>query len=80
MKLLSRLAASLIVTCSAAAEDKILFNRDIRPIFNRSCTGCHGGVKNAGGLSLYQRSDGRRSASPQDSDDSGSGNRIGIDA
>lgn len=28
------------------------FNRDIRPLFSRSCAGCHGGVKQAGEISF----------------------------
>ncbi|HAB15463.1 MAG TPA: hypothetical protein DCE44_03325, partial [Verrucomicrobiales bacterium] len=28
------------------------FNHDIRPIFNRHCASCHGGVKQAGGVSI----------------------------
>nr|WP_220498351.1 PSD1 and planctomycete cytochrome C domain-containing protein [Rhodopirellula sp. JC639] len=28
------------------------FNRDVRPIFNQHCVACHGGVKQAGGLSF----------------------------
>ncbi len=31
------------------------FNRDIRPLFNKNCTGCHGGVKQAGGVSFIYR-------------------------
>lgn len=31
------------------------FNRDIRPIFNRNCVACHGGVKQASGLSFIVR-------------------------
>ena len=31
------------------------FNRDIRPIFTKHCTSCHGGVKSAGGISFVYR-------------------------
>jgi len=34
------------------AEDEIDFARDIQPILNAKCTGCHGGVKAAGGISF----------------------------
>src|SRR5690606_21380915 len=34
------------------AGDQIEFNRDIRPIFNKKCIACHGGVKQSGGFSL----------------------------
>ena len=34
---------------------KITFNAHVRPIFTQHCTSCHGGVKNAGGVSfIYQ--------------------------
>ncbi len=33
----------------------IRFNRDIRPIFTKHCTSCHGGVKEAGNVSLIYR-------------------------
>ncbi|QDV82418.1 PSD1 and planctomycete cytochrome C domain-containing protein [Stieleria magnilauensis] len=41
----------------APAEDNTIsppvdFNRDVRPIFNQHCVACHGGVKQAGGLSF----------------------------
>ncbi|MCH2209318.1 MAG: DUF1553 domain-containing protein [Lentisphaerales bacterium] len=45
----------LIAGMSFSTSAEINFNRDIRPIFNRSCTGCHGGVKKAGGLSLITK-------------------------
>ncbi|MEX2593758.1 MAG: DUF1553 domain-containing protein [Anditalea sp.] len=32
--------------------DQIEFNRDIRPILNKNCIVCHGGVKQSGGFSL----------------------------
>jgi len=31
------------------------FNRDVRPIFIKNCTACHGGVKEAGGISFIFR-------------------------
>jgi hypothetical protein len=35
--------------------DEVSFNRDIRPIFLKNCTACHGGVKEAGGISFIYR-------------------------
>ncbi|MEM7698014.1 MAG: PSD1 and planctomycete cytochrome C domain-containing protein [Verrucomicrobiota bacterium] len=35
--------------------DPVDFARDIRPILNAKCTGCHGGVKQAGGVSFVYR-------------------------
>ncbi len=37
---------------SAVLGGEVTFNRDIRPIFTKNCTACHGGVKEAGGISL----------------------------
>ena len=47
------LAAALFAAGSASGE--VRFNRDIRPIFAKNCTACHGGVKEAGGISLIFR-------------------------
>jgi hypothetical protein len=33
-------------------ETPVDFNKEVRPILNRNCLGCHGGVKQAGGLSF----------------------------
>ena len=38
-----------------AASQQVDFNRDIRPIFNAHCITCHGGVKQAGGISFSYR-------------------------
>ncbi|QDV44818.1 Planctomycete cytochrome C [Stieleria neptunia] len=35
-----------------ATSPPVDFNRDVRPIFNQHCVACHGGVKQAGGLSF----------------------------
>src|SRR5687768_5584419 len=44
----------------SAAEEKagepVDFARDIRPIFNKHCVACHGGVKRAVGISFIVRS------------------------
>ncbi|MCC7374579.1 MAG: ankyrin repeat domain-containing protein [Verrucomicrobiales bacterium] len=39
-------------TASAASVD---FNRDVRPILERSCAGCHSGEKPKGGFALHTR-------------------------
>ena len=41
---------SFLSGCSPG--ENISYNRDIRPIFNRNCLGCHGGIKQSGGFSL----------------------------
>ncbi len=40
--------------CLTAAEP-VEFNRDIRPVLTKHCTACHGGVKEAGGISFIYR-------------------------
>ncbi|MEL6844945.1 MAG: DUF1549 domain-containing protein, partial [Bacteroidota bacterium] len=48
----------LILTLVACQQsDQIDFNTQIRPILNKNCLSCHGGVKRAGGFSLLFRED-----------------------
>src|SRR5262245_2626554 len=37
------------------SADRVGFARDIRPIFNKRCVACHGGVKRAGELSMLMK-------------------------
>ncbi|MGJ8725323.1 MAG: PSD1 and planctomycete cytochrome C domain-containing protein [Roseibacillus sp.] len=51
-----RLISILFLFCQALlAESKIDFAQEINPLFIKHCTACHGGVKEAGGLSFIYR-------------------------
>ena len=53
MSLLRRLQSwALVFVGATAATAAVDFNRDVRPILNAHCTACHGGVKQAGGVSF----------------------------
>lgn len=50
------LLCGLAATASVGyAEEKISYNDTIRPIFNATCVGCHGGVKKSAGVSFIYR-------------------------
>ncbi|MEM6346747.1 MAG: PSD1 and planctomycete cytochrome C domain-containing protein [Bacteroidota bacterium] len=48
--------------CQEKGTEKINFNTQIRPILNEKCLGCHGGVKQNGGLGLRFRDEALREA------------------
>src|SRR3954464_203628 len=56
------IVASTLTLKSSTDPHKVDFNRDIRPIFNANCMACHGGVKQAGGVSFSYREQGLGSA------------------
>lgn len=43
------------ISCLLGGSSKVDFNADIRPIFNKKCISCHGGVKQKGGFSVLFR-------------------------
>ncbi len=45
-------ALSMLAGTLARADERIDFNKQIRPIFTTHCTACHGGVKAAGDVSF----------------------------
>lgn len=52
---MSRVLFTFIFILLPSLAEEIRFNRDIRPIFTKHCTACHGGVKEAGEISLIFR-------------------------
>jgi len=45
----------MVVVTASAQEEPVRFNRDIRPLLMQHCSACHGGVKEAGGISFIYR-------------------------
>ena len=54
----------------AQADDPIDFGKEIRPILNRNCTGCHGSIKQAGDLSFIYREQALAAITPGQPDES----------
>lgn len=53
-----RFAPALLLSLPSialSAPEKIDFSRDVRPILNTNCLGCHGGVKKSGKVSFLYR-------------------------
>lgn len=46
------LGIAALLFIAGCTDDKPDFNAEVRPILNKSCISCHGGVKKAGGFSL----------------------------
>lgn len=42
----------ILVFFVSCAEERISFNAQIRPILNKNCVSCHGGIKQSGGFGL----------------------------
>lgn len=45
----------IIAMVTACQSEEVSFNEHIKPLLNKKCVSCHGGVKKAGGLSLLYR-------------------------
>ncbi|MBC7892752.1 MAG: DUF1549 domain-containing protein, partial [Sphingobacteriaceae bacterium] len=83
---LSLLLAAGLLACTVGGlwgGEKIGYNDQIRPIFNKKCIVCHGGVKKSGGFSLLFREEalgktksGKPAIVPGDADDSELVNRL----
>jgi len=56
-KLQATITALLLLTLGACRDERIDFNAQIKPILNKNCIACHGGVKRNGGFSLLFRQD-----------------------
>jgi hypothetical protein len=48
---------SALIFCLSRDRDKIDFSTEVKPIINKNCITCHGGVKAKGGFSLLFRED-----------------------
>ncbi len=46
------LFSTIIISCKYFSYESISFNEQVRPILNKNCIVCHGGVKKNGGFSL----------------------------
>lgn len=53
----SILIAALIVTTSLIGHKKVDYNTEVKPLLNKKCISCHGGVKKEAGFSVLFRSE-----------------------
>ena len=51
------LVAALIVTTSLIGHKTVDYNTEVKPLFNKKCITCHGGVKKESGFSVLFRSE-----------------------
>lgn len=51
------LLAALVVTTGLIGHKKVDYNTEVKPLFNKKCISCHGGVKKESGFSLLFRSE-----------------------
>ena len=49
---ISLLIIAAVLTVLALPNDKVDFNTQVKPILNKKCISCHGGVKQKSGFSL----------------------------
>lgn len=56
------LIAALVITTSLIGRKKVDFNTEVKPLFNKKCITCHGGVKKESGFSLLFREDAMQKA------------------
>ena len=54
-KMMFLFTSGLVVLTFSCKEEKIDFNAQVRPILNKNCISCHGGVKQSGGFGLIFR-------------------------
>ena len=51
------LLTALVVTTGLIGHKKVDYNTEVKPLFNKKCISCHGGVKKESGFSLLFRSE-----------------------
>jgi len=54
---ISFIVSMLLFASCLFQSKKVDYNTEVKPIFNKNCIVCHGGVKRQGGFSLLFKSD-----------------------
>jgi hypothetical protein len=57
LSVIAALTASIFLLAYFSFEDEINYSSDVKPILNKNCIHCHGGVKAKGGFSVLFRED-----------------------